>query len=507
LANHYHKSATSGDRRDQPDGMLAEIRLFLDRCARPAALEWGDEAVPLVPDQYLLEIRNGHLFLSAWPDRRSISRKLIGIETRKPGLLVCSIQKFGGVKGRLNLLDLDHPRTGTSLLQGERRSFLEGFRRMLHRQFTGWTIEMLTTEMSLERSFSPRYPRAVLRKANQRMAALACPRAEDEHAFLSFALLWHHYVCGTSGLHARVPLVLFLPEGAGSLTALRLKWLSVTARLFRFNRDGNAGEIDPADLGNLETRVLPRKRLPIPPELEPFVTTLQRKFNAEVIDDGAGASRLRIEGLEFAIIRNGRLYSSLNGEPQETSTEEIETIASHIALVRNGTSGDRQHPFFCMCPENWLEAAVRRDLGVLDATLEGQPLLGQVITFAAVDRDIIDLVGTSKTGRLALIELKIAEDIHLPLQALDYWMRIDWHTQAGEMDQFFPGITVRPEPPKLMLVAPAVQFHPANETILGYFDARIETERIGLNLEWQQGLKVAFRLYGSEKPQSHRRPI
>lgn len=488
--------------------MLSEIQLFLERCARPAVLEWGDEAVPLLPDQHLLEVRNGHLFLSAWPERRSISRKLIDIETRKPGLMVCSIQKFGGAKGRLNLLDLDHPRTSTSLLQGERRSFSEGFRRMLHRQFTGWAIEILTTEMSLERSFSPRYPRAVLQKGNQKIAAVACPRLEDEHAFLTFALLWHHYVCGSaSESHTRAPLALFLPEAAGSLTSLRLKWLNVTARLFRFNADGNAGQVDAADLGNLETRVIHRTRVPLPPDLQPVITSLKRNFDAELIDDGAGIFRLRIQGLEFAVLKNGRLYSSLNGEPQQTSAEEIETIASHIALVRNGSTGDRQHPLFRMSPENWLEAAVRRDLGIVDAALEGQPLLGQVITFAAVDRDIIDLVGASKTGRIVLIELKATEDIHLPLQALDYWMRIDWHTQAGEMDQFFPGLAVRREPPKLMLVAPAVQFHPTNEIILSYFDARIETERIGLNLEWQQGLKVAFRLHGSEKPQSHRRPI
>ena len=177
LANHYHKGGFAEGDRNQPSAMLAEIRLFLERCARPAALEWGDEALPLLPDQHSWEIRHGHLFLSAWPERRSLSRKVIGIETRKPGLLVCSIQKFGGATGKLNLLDLDHPHTGGAILHGERRSFSEGFRRILHRQFTGWKVQVLSTEMSLERSFSPRYPRAVLQKGNQRIAALACPQA------------------------------------------------------------------------------------------------------------------------------------------------------------------------------------------------------------------------------------------------------------------------------------------------------------------------------------------
>jgi hypothetical protein len=69
----------------------------------------------------------------------------------------------------------------------------------------------------------------------------------------------------------------------------------------------------------------------------------------------------------------------------------------------------------------------------------------------------------------------------------------------------FPKRNILMELPKLLLVAPALRFHPSNEIVLSYFDRQIETERVGLNLEWQQGLKVAFRLRGAEKPQSQGR--
>jgi hypothetical protein len=505
LTNHYHKGGRLRGHGNQPGEMLAEIRLFLERCGRPAVVEWGDEALPLLPDQHLWEIRHGHLFLSAWPERRSLSRKVIGIETRKPGLMVCSIQKFGGTTGKLNLLDLDHPHTGGALLHGERRSFSESFRRMLQRQFSGWKIQVLSTEMNLERSLSPRYPRAVLEKGNQRIAALACPQTTDEHSFLSFALLWHHYVSGDAGPYRRVPLALFLPEASGALTALRLQWLDVSGVLVRFNADGNAGEIDAADLGNLETRIIPRRRAILSPEHQEFVVRLERELGVEAIDDGDGIVHLRLRGLEFAWIKDGGLYSVLGHAPQAASPTEVEALASHLALVRHGQTRHREHPLFRSQPENWMESMVRNEISTIDARLDNQPLLRQVITFAATDRDVIDLVGASNDGRVAVLELKAAEDIHLPLQALDYWMRIDWHTHRGEIDQFFPGLQVRRESPRLMLIAPAVQFHPANEVILSYFNPRIETERIGLNLEWQQGLKVAFRLRGSEKPQSQRR--
>jgi hypothetical protein len=284
-----------------------------------------------------------------------------------------------------------------------------------------------------------------------------------------------------------------------------LRWLNVSARLFRFNEDGNAGEIDPADLGNLETRIIPRKPATLTPEMQEFVARLEQNAGVEAIADSDAILRLRIRGLEFARIKGGQLYSVLGQSSQAASPVEIEDIALRLAVVRNGDARDREHPLFRAEPENWLESMVRRDLSTLDATLDGQPLLRQVITFAATDRDVIDLVGASNSGEIVVLELKASEDIHLPLQALDYWMRIDWHTQAGEMDQFFPGLAIRRQSPKLILVAPAVQFHPANETILSYFSSGIATERIGLNLEWQQGLKVAFRLRGSEKPQSQRR--
>jgi hypothetical protein len=98
-------------------------------------------------------------------------------------------------------------------------------------------------------------------------------------------------------------------------------------------------------------------------------------------------------------------------------------------------------------------------------------------------------------GRLAVIELKASEDVHLPLQALDYWMRVQWHLERGEFTSsgYFPGRLLHPEPPRLLLVSPALDFHPSNEWVLRYFSPRIPVERIGVGLEWRKELKVMFR--------------
>ncbi|MDQ2711413.1 MAG: hypothetical protein M3Y24_04125, partial [Acidobacteriota bacterium] len=99
---------------------------------------------------------------------------------------------------------------------------------------------------------------------------------------------------------------------------------------------------------------------------------------------------------------------------------------------------------------------------------------------------------------------KTAEDIHLPIQALDYWIRIGWHAERNELDHLFPGISLSKRLPKLLLVAPALSFHPSNEILLRYFSPEIEVERIGVNSDWESGFKTLFRLSGAELPISHR---
>ena len=106
------------------------------------------------------------------------------------------------------------------------------------------------------------------------------------------------------------------------------------------------------------------------------------------------------------------------------------------------------------------------------------------------------------SGQLTVLELKVSEDIHLPIQALDYWMRIHWHAERGEVEHLFPNITVDRRPPKLLLVAPALSFHPSTDTLLRYFDPDILVERVGVNTAWHEQLKIVLRLRGADTPMS-----
>ncbi len=154
-------------------------------------------------------------------------------------------------------------------------------------------------------------------------------------------------------------------------------------------------------------------------------------------------------------------------------------------------------------PEAMLEAIVRTNPSLFDASLLPEPVYGQVPALAGGERGVIALLAADSRGRLAVLELKASADIHLPLQALDYWLRVRWHHESFDFARqgYFPGIALDAAPPRLIFIAPELQFHPTTETVLRYFSPRVEVTRIGLAVEWQQDLRVMLRLEGARAPE------
>ena len=102
--------------------------------------------------------------------------------------------------------------------------------------------------------------------------------------------------------------------------------------------------------------------------------------------------------------------------------------------------------------------------------------------------------------------MKASEDLHLPLQALDYWIRVralnaDRQVAGGagralsafERQGYFAGAEVSPLEPRLLLAGPALRIHPANEPVLRYFSPQVAWELIAVGEQWRQELKVVFR--------------
>lgn len=162
----------------------------------------------------------------------------------------------------------------------------------------------------------------------------------------------------------------------------------------------------------------------------------------------------------------------------------------------------RKRASFNAAPEAWLESQVRAHPEAVDASLNTEPIYGQVPVFAAGDRGVIDLLGIDHTGRLVVIELKATADLQLPFQSLDYWLRVRKHLEAGDFERlgYFAAHTISREPPRILLVAPALEFHSTTETLLDALAPLVEITRIGLASDWRAGLRVMFRLRGSDRP-------
>ena len=94
-----------------------------------------------------------------------------------------------------------------------------------------------------------------------------------------------------------------------------------------------------------------------------------------------------------------------------------------------------------------------------------------------------------------MLELKADEDIHLPLQGIDYWARVEWHHARGEFQSFgyFAGVQLAPGAPLLIMVAPALHVHPATDILLRYISPEIDWTLLGIDERWKNGRKVVFR--------------
>lgn len=492
---------------DLPPGELSRrIEDFLARCKSPVFLEEGEEPLPLERNNHSLEERNGGLMFQCWSAGRCVSRWVVGLAAERRGRLELRIRKFAARDGSITLFDSERASGRLMELQGERRSFREYFRRFLRRQFTGWTLAELTTEADLENSLSPRYSRALLRKGSEGWAAMGVSRETDAGGSVTFGLIWLDYLRRREPRLAIHGLVFLAPDGAHSTICLRVRWLNPEAfrtRLFVYGEDGREQEADPADFGNLETHLDPcnRERIPIAAEVAAWMARLTQLPGVEQVRRPTGDCSLRVRGLEFAATREGRLIFGIDhrGAVAGTDLAEMERAVMELARLRSSGAADVMNPLYRRNPEAWLESQIRANLAEIHAPLVEGAVYGQVPAFAAGERGVIDLVAVERTGRLTVIEVKASEDIHLPLQALDYWMRVKWHLEREDFSRlgYFPGVALTGELPRLLLVAPALAFHRANELVLRYFSPLIAVERIGVAVKWREQLRVMFRLPGA----------
>jgi len=166
-----------------------------------------------------------------------------------------------------------------------------------------------------------------------------------------------------------------------------------------------------------------------------------------------------------------------------------------VAAVRQARTSDPSHEFYRFQSERWLESLVVQDVTRIDPSLSPDHIYPQVPAFAGVDRGVIDVLGVTREGRLAVIELKLQEEINLLMQGLDYWLRVKWlndHSQFGEFG-YFPGVDIADSAPLLYVVCPAFRFHSTFGRMVRYLDPCVKVIQVGLNDGWREAVRVLFR--------------
>jgi len=473
---------------------IVEVRENGGSVAPFAGMSWevrGDSEKPLL-----------HL----WSDRLNLTRRVLAITDHSDQRLALAVERFGRAKpDRLEFIRREYERGAREL---SREEFRDRLAHLLAEQFPDERLESVAVSPDLEHSLSENYARAILSRGSTCVAVLAVPAGETSDTTdnsLTFALLWLQRVRQSTARKTVTGLRIILPKNSCGTVAHRLAALNpqLNVELYEHDPAPNVLErIDPRRAGNLDTWLIPHREaqallnaahsaLDAIVALAPSAVTLHSAAQLREV-------WLRFRGLPFAYWNDGSVYFGI-GDAREkltsTSRPALKKLIHELETCRNPLASDTRHALYRAQPERWLESMVREDVGRVDAALDQRFVYAQVFANVGGEHGILDLLTVTRSGRLAIIELKASEHIHLPLQAADYWLRVRRHLQSGEIARYgyFPGIALQQMAPLVYLVAPALRFHPTTDYLLTCLSPDLEVVRVGLAESWRRGLRVVMR--------------
>lgn len=517
--------------------LVQTIEEYLAKHPQAALLEDGRVLFDMRTARYSVSESHSRCLLQLWSDQRNVVRTVVETQHRAQCLRLLT-RRMGAPKPQtLELVPSSDRRTPTAR-DAARRNYLRLLQRVLTRTFHTSKVDGLRSAMDLEHSFGPAYARGRLLRGTSADSVIAVSSAESGaiiDGVLTLGILWlDHCRAHCDSRRHFGGLKVVVPPGAWRTTAERMAWLNHAAADLQLwtldERTEELAQVDFRDIGNLDARLahafsaeaaLDRCRAGIDrlmsllPEGARSLVELRPRSATEVC--------LLLHGLDFARVRHGLSANSFArvdeitfgaGANETPLTSENEAPArelfSRLFLSRHA-EGAHSDALFRLQPERWLESRLRRDIDELMPDLRGDLFYSQVPALSNGERGMLDLLTLDHNGRLAVIEVKADEDLHLPLQALDYWIRVralndDRRATEGsrrplsafERQGYFADAEVSSLPPRLLLAAPVLRIHPANEPVLRYFSPEVEWELIALSEHWRREQKIVFRRRGAD---------
>lgn len=499
-----------------PELLAREIDQFLASASDAVIVEDGAVIFDLAQSRYSITGEHNKCVMHVWSAERNVVRRVLDAEVKRETLRL-AVQRMGQSKASKLEICRERDRRTHTAKRAVRLAYQRILQRVLQKQFPAMKASPLSSTMDLERSFGPIYARGLLRQGQSAFAVLGVNDQETQgsiDAALTSGILWLDYCRQSQAGKCLVEgLRLFVPAGSSGLTRERMACLNREAakwQLFELEeREQSVRELDISDSGNVATRLVHATDESAVHERfgEAIAQVRGLMPEAEIAILSPAEIAFRCHGLEFAQARFAQEARTFRTAieivfglgAQETLLTEA-TMPRFGQLVRSigevrHPEGPRDHILWRLHPERWLESLVVQKVSAIDERLDKSCVYSQVPAFSASDRAMIDVLTTTREGRLAVVELKADEDIHLPLQGLDYWSRVAWHHARGEFQRFgyFPSRELTPDKPLLLLVAPALHVHPATDTLLRYISPEVEWELAGIDERWRDGVRVVFR--------------
>lgn len=501
--------------------LLGDLQSALTDCKEWKLLIGETLMATITADNCELSVEWGKLIFAWWDETRSQSWRVTAYETDEAEL---RLQVTRGLKNELTTLILRNELKWRDKIEFEnlelterRRLYAQTLAEMLATKFEGARIQRLTTGTNRSRSVPGRYARLVLKLRSETALAIGATEAEsqtDIDGIIAAGLVWLADFNQQREANQTNPqakrLMFCLPAGRFQTAIERLTLVNTEhlgARVECLEINERRKELCSIQLATQSELLNTHPRELDWPETSPAENYWRERIlrlAPEQIElrQIAGKELYLINGLEFARASLGEKprivfgVAGLDETPAETLTEanfdRLTKLVQELVTHRLASSVNRRNPFYRLREEAWLESLLRQHISVLDASFDQRFVYSQIPAWRGDERSVIDLLTVNHQARLVVIEVKASEDAQLPMQGLDYWLRVEQARIRGEFQRrgLFGGIKLVDQPPLLYLVAPRLRFHRTFSVVARCLSPQIEAYQVGVNANWREGVRV-----------------
>ncbi len=367
---------------------------------------------------------------------------------------------------------------------------------LLAKRFPGFRVVRVLAGTDRVRRQTASILRVLLRGPQGTIAVLAAypggPPQELERMFTALALWWED-------LRPQRPsrAALLVPEDWNEALVRRLCHLKIPVVCCKYGPGPSLRQIFPAPPDRVEVRapyaLFPRPEGAPAPLAE--IATTDRDLD---LHWRFGSWELSYRGLPVAWrdrTSGECLFDWLAPQPLKPGGKaRFDLHLAAVKRLRRFPSPDAGHPHFHLKPERWLESLLLRDHRLIDPAF-AEVVYSQVPTCVDGERKVLDLLTATRSGRLAVLELKVEKNLELVFQALDYWERVEEHLGEGDFQRmgYFDGLDLSRRTPLLYLVTPLFEFHPALPVLRKALLRPVRFRCVGLNSDWRRKPRVLRR--------------